>query len=91
MDIDRLLDELFILLDNDSNIKKIDKLKKRITTKELKLIEEFRSNPTVENKKELYNNKIINDYLICESNLNYLIMEINRKFKRRHSCEGNKW
>ena len=91
MNIDKKLDELFILLDNNPDIKKIEELKKKITKKELDLINEYRSNPTLINKKKLYDNKIINDYLICESNLNYLIMEINNKFKRRHSCESNKW
>ena len=35
--------------------------------------------------------KVINDYLTCESSINYLIMEINNKFKRRKNCESNKW
>ena len=91
MDINKKLDELFILLDNDENIKKIKELKSKITDSEINLIKDYRSNPTIENKKKLYNNKIINDYLTCESNINYLIMEINSKFKRRgkHAC--NKW
>lgn len=91
MNIDKKLDELFILLDKNKDIKKIEELKKKITKKELDLINEYRSNPTILNKKRLYENEIINEYLICESNLNYLIMEINNKFKRRHSCESNKW
>lgn len=91
MNIDKLLDELFVLLDNSKDIKKIDNLKKKITKDELDLINEYRVNPTIENKKKLYNNKVINDYLICESNINYLIMEINNKFKRRHNCASNKW
>ena len=91
MNIDKKLDELFKLLDNDKNIKKIEKLKKKITSKELDLINEYRTNPTVENKKKLYKNNVISDYLECESNINYLIMQINSKFKRRHSCENNKW
>jgi len=91
MDINKKLDELFDLLDNDDNIKKIKKLKTKITDKEINLINEYRNNPTISNKKRLYENKKINDYLICESNINYLIMEINNKFKRRgrHAC--NKW
>ena len=91
MNIDEKLNELFILLDNNPDIKKIETLKGKITKKELDLINEYRNNPTIDNKKKLYDNKIINDYLTCESNINYLIMEINSKFKRRHSCENNKW
>lgn len=91
MEIDKLLDELFDLLDSDENIKKVSKLKKKITDYEIKLINNYRDNPTVLNKKKLYENNVINEYLICESNINYLIMEINSKFKRGHICESNKW
>ena len=91
MNIDEKLNELFILLDNNSDIKKIEELKNKITKKELDLINNYRNNPTVDNKKKLYDNKVINDYLTIESNINYLIMEINSIFKRRHSCENNKW
>lgn len=91
MNIDKKLDELFLLLDKDENIKKIKELKTKITDNEINLIKEYRNNPTIDKKKKLYENKIINDYLICESNINYLIMELNNKFKRRgdHAC--NKW
>ena len=91
MNIDKKLDELFSLLDKEENIKKINKLKNKITSKELDLINNYRNNPTIENKKKLYDNKIINEYLICESNINYLIMTINDKFKRRKSHACNKW
>ena len=91
MNIDKKLNELFSLLDNDENIKKIKELKNNITDTEINLIKEYRNNPTVINKKKLYDNEIINEYLILESNINYLIMEINSKFKRRRNCESNKW
>ena len=91
MNIDKKLDELLILLNNDENIKKVIDLKKKITNEELELLNNYRSNPTIDNKKELYNNKVINEYLICESNINYLIMNINSKFKRRGNCASNKW
>jgi len=91
MEIEKKLNELFRLLDNNCDIKKIEELKKDITAKELSLINEFRNNPSVDNKIKLYENKVINDYLICESNINYLIMEINTRFKRRKHCESNKW
>ena len=91
MEINRLLNELFELLDKDDNIKKIVLLKTKITNQEIELINNYRSNPTIINKKKLYENKVINDYLTCESNINYLIMQINSKFKRGHACESNKW
>ena len=91
MNIDNKLNELFSLLDSDINIKKIASLKEKITDKELNLINEYRNNPTISNKKKLYDNKVINEYLTCETNINYLIMTINNKLKRRHNCESNKW
>ncbi len=91
MNIGKKLDELFSLLDKNEDIKKINELKEKISDKEISLINNYRNNPTIENKKMLYDNLLINDYLIAESNLNYLIMEINNKFKRRKSCAGNKW
>ena len=91
MNIDKKLDELFSLLSKDENIIKMQKLKKKITNKEIELINEFRNNPTIDNKKKLYENKLINEYLTCESNINLLIMEINNKFKRRGKDACHKW
>ena len=91
MNINKKLDELFKLLDKNSDIKKIERLKGKITDQELELINNYRNNPTIENKKKLYENKVINEYLTCESNINYLIMAINNKLKRSKSCESNKW
>ncbi len=91
MEIEKLLDELVDLLDKNKFIQKIEELKEKISDKELELINNYRNNPTIDNKKKLYENDIINEYLTCESNINYLIMEINSKFKRRHVCESNKW
>ena len=87
MNIDKEMDELFSLLDNNKDIKKIKELKKQITDKEINLINNYRSNPNIENKKILYSNKVINEYLVCESNLNYLIMGINSRFKRSKICQ----
>ena len=49
MDINNKLNELFSLLDNQEDIKKIQNIKGKITDKELKLIENYRNNPTVDN------------------------------------------
>ena len=91
MNIEKKLDELFILLDNCDEIKRIEFLKGRITDKELNLINIYRNNPCIDNKKKLYDNEIINEYLMCESKINYLIMAINNRFKRSHDCASNKW
>lgn len=93
MELDKLLDELILLLDNNPKIKKIDEIKKKINKETLDLINEYRLNPSVSNKKKLYNDKVFLEYLECESNINYLIMGINQKFKlsRGKSCESNKW
>ena len=90
-EINNKLNELFNLLDDNENIKKIQELKNKISDKELDLINNYRNNPTIENKKKLYDNKVIDEYLKSESNINYLIMQINNKFKRSKSCESNKW
>ena len=91
MEIDQKLEELFSLLDELPDIKKITELKGKITSCEIDLINEYRNNPSITNKKKLYDNKVINEYLTCESSINYLIMAINSKLKRRHNCESNKW
>ena len=91
MNIDKKLDELFNLLDHNEDIIAIEKLKKRITSKEIDLINNYHNNPSITNKKKLYDNNIINEYLICESRINYLIMEINQRFKRSKCCESHKW
>ena len=82
MDINNKLDELFHLLDQDENICKMVSLKKKITQEEIDLIKKYRLNMTIDNKKKLYNNKLINEYLTLENNINYLILEINTRFKR---------
>jgi len=93
MELDKLLDELIEVLDNNSNIKKMNEIKKNINKETLDLINEYRMNPSVSNKKKLYQDKVFLEYIECESNINYLIMVINQKFKlsRGKSCESNKW
>ena len=91
MEINDKLNELFALLDQNEDIIKIEKIKKNISNKELELINNYRNNQSIDNKKKLYDNEIINNYLIHESNINYLIMQINNKFKRSKCCESNKW
>lgn len=80
MYMEEKLEELLNLFNNNKDIQTISLLKNKITDKEKNLIMEYRLNPNIENKKKLYENEIIKEYLICENNLNYLIMEINKKF-----------
>ena len=81
------LEELFNLFDQNQDIQNIDLLKNKITDTEKELIINYRNNPTIDNKKKLYDNEIIKEYLISENNLNYLIMEINKKLKRSKVCQ----
>ena len=93
-EINNVLDELLNLLDNHPDIKKIDEIKKNINQETLDLINEYRINPNIENKKKLYDNDVLKEYITCESNINYLIMTINSKFKdikRGKNFESNKW
>ena len=86
MEINKKLNELLDLLDNNSDIKKIKELKSKIYKNELDLINNYRNDPSIDNKKKLYENEIINEYLICENHINYLIIEVNNKFKRSRKC-----
>ena len=81
------LQELIDLLEKEESVKKIKELKSKIGKKELELINEYRSNPTLDNKNKLYNNDIIKEYLKNETQINYLIMGINRKFKGGRKCQ----
>jgi len=81
------LEELFKLFNENKDIQNIISLKNKVTDKEKQLIINYRNNPTIDNKKMLYDNEIIKEYLISENNLNYLIMEINKKMKRGKICQ----
>lgn len=87
MYMEEKLEELFKLFDKNQDIQNIDLLKNKITDTEKELIINYRNNPTIDNKKKLYDNEIIKEYLISENNLNYLIMEINKKLKRSKVCQ----
>ena len=87
MNIDKEMNELFDLLDMNDDINKVVELKEKIGKQEILLINNYRHNPTIDNKLKLYDNKLIDEYLKRESNINYLIMEINRRFKRSRKCQ----
>lgn len=93
MEINKLLNELIVLLDNHEDIKKMEQIKKKINNDTLDLINEYRLYPSIINKKKLYSDEVFLEYVKCESNINYLIMSINNKFtiNRGMCCESNKW
>lgn len=83
------INELLDLLDQNENIKEIQVLKNNISKETLDLIKEYQENPTIELKQKILNDKDYKKYLECETNINYLIMNINKKFKRSHICENH--
>lgn len=90
LELQTKLDELFNLLDNLPCIKNIEKIKGNIDDELKTLISNYRSNPTVDNKMKLYKNEKYLEYIKNETELNYLIMNINNKFRRKSgNCESN--
>ena len=84
------LNELYQLMDNWDCIKKIVAIKNNIPSELEELINEYRINPNIENKKKLYANSTFLEYIENETAINYLIMEINNKFKKKRGhCESN--
>ena len=86
MDVNEKLTELFSLLDDNEDIKSLMSLKGQISSKEIALVNDYRNHSTIENKEKLYENDLIKKYLLTESRVNLLIMEINCQFKRSHLC-----
>lgn len=83
------LNELFDLLDSLKCINELEKIKNS-NDELIKLVNRYRNLPTIENKKELFRNNDYLNYLKNVSELNYLILEINNRFKKkRGNCEGN--
>jgi len=90
MELYSKLNELYQMLDELDCVKEIENIKNNIPSELVKMIEEYRLCPTSANKKKLYENEVFLQYIKCESELNYLIMEINNKFKRKcGQCESN--
>ena len=83
------INELLDLLDQNENIKEIEVLKNKISKDTIDLIKEYQDNPSVELKNKILSDKDYKKYLECETNINYLIMNINKKFRRGHICENH--
>lgn len=77
-----LLNELFDLLDQNEDIIKIKKLKKKLLEDTcLKSdLDNYRLYKTSNNKKKLLSNINYLEYLKCESNINFLIQDIKSSF-----------
>lgn len=82
------INELLDLLDKNEDIIYLESIKNNIPKEVIELINNYRNNPTVENKTKLYDNSFYKEYILHECNLNYLLMEINKKFKRSKNCEN---
>lgn len=88
-DLNIELNKLFDLLDDLECINELEKIKNS-NDELIKLVNRYRNLPTIENKKELFRNNDYLNYLKNVSELNYLILEINNRFKKkRGNCEGN--
>ena len=73
------INELLDLLDQNENIKEIEVLKNNISKETIDLIKEYQENPSIELKEKILSDKDYKKYLECETNINYLIMNINKK------------
>ena len=83
------INELLDLLDQNNNIKEIEFLRKNISKETMELIKEYQDNPSIELKNKILSDPNYKKYLECETNINYLIMNINKKFMRGHICENH--
>ena len=82
MEYNKLLNELFDILDKNEDIIKIKKFKNKLLDNKdlLKEIKEVNNNFTLENKKKLYKNDDYVEYLKLETNIKLLINSIKNKF-----------
>jgi hypothetical protein len=70
-------------LDEEEKIKEIKKLNKEIINdKELmKLLEEYKYSANEDLKNKIINNELFKKYKLVETDINILILEINKKLK----------
>lgn len=81
--MNNLIDEL----DNNKSIINIKRLNKRISEdKELLLmIERYRNNRDINIKKDIINNSLFREYKEEERNVNFIILEINKRLRNINS------
>ena len=77
-----LINELLDLLDKDSKIIQIKKIKKKLLNDEnlKENIENYRATKNLESKKKLYQNKDYVEYLTLENEINLMMYNIKSKF-----------
>ena len=77
------MDNLIESIDSSVLVKDIKELNKKIDNdKELSsLLKKYNEYPTKELKEEIMNNKLFREYKIKETDLNILILEINKRLK----------
>ena len=77
------MDNLIESLDSSTLVKDIKELNKKIEEdKNLsKLLEDYSKYPTKELKEKIMDNELFREYKVKETDLNILILEINKKLK----------
>ena len=86
----KLLDNLISSLDNSSIVKEIKEENTKLKQdKELmKLLEEYKLNPSDKLKEKVMNNKLFQEYKEKETNLNLLILDTNQRLKELNNRGG---
>ena len=82
MELNYLIDDLLSLLDENKDIKKIKEIKSILVNDSnfMELLNNYKENNSIDNKKRLYENNDYLNYLKSETNINLLILEIKNKF-----------
>ena len=78
------LEELNLRLDNLDQVKELKKYSKKLQ-KDLKLLDDIKLYKDTNNeriKENIINNQEYRDYKKCENEINFLILEINKRLKR---------
>lgn len=78
------VDNLINSIDNTKQVQEIKKINEEIMKDEelMKMIRKYQENGSEDLKKEIINNKLFSDYKDKETELNILILELNKKLKR---------
>ena len=87
--MNKLIDELITLISNNNDFQEMVKYQKRIDNHTKELIKEYHINKSIELKKEILKDHNYKEYLKYADNFNYLVMQINQKFKRSHVCANH--
>ncbi|MBQ3298376.1 MAG: YlbF family regulator [Bacilli bacterium] len=77
------VDNLINSIDNTKQVQEIKKINEEIMKDEelMKMIRKYQENGSEDLKKEIINNKLFSDYKDKETELNILILELNKKLK----------